>query len=89
MQEFAEFMESDSNGMAVTCRMIKINTYMAVLNYRASHLPWCNWNPAELLGRRLKTDIPATAKEGIHARMATFGRVLRQCVERSRFISLI
>ena len=35
------------------------NPYMALLSYRFTPLPWCNYNPAELLmGRKVKTDIP-------------------------------
>ena len=33
--------------------------YLALLSYRSTPLPWCNYSPAELLmGRRIKTDIP-------------------------------
>ena len=33
--------------------------YLALLNYRATPLPWCNYSPAELLmGRKLRTRIP-------------------------------
>ena len=36
--------------------------YLALLSYRATPLPWCNYSPSELLmGRRVKTDIPQTA----------------------------
>ena len=36
--------------------------YMALLSYRSTPLPWCNYSPAELLmGRKVKTDIPQTA----------------------------
>ena len=36
--------------------------YLALLDYRATPLLWCNYNPAELLmGRRISTDIPQTA----------------------------
>ena len=35
--------------------------YLALLSYRATPLPWCNYSPFELLmGRRVKTDIPQT-----------------------------
>ena len=57
-----------SNGLAE--RMVKTvksllrNTsdpYLALLSYRATPLPWCNYSPSELLiGRRVKTDIPQT-----------------------------
>ena len=33
--------------------------YLALLSYRSTPLPWCNYSPAELLmGRRIQTDIP-------------------------------
>ena len=33
--------------------------FLALLNYRATPLPWCNLSPAELLfGRRIRTTIP-------------------------------
>ena len=36
--------------------------YMVLHSYRSTPLPWCNYNPAELLmGRKVKTDIPQTA----------------------------
>ena len=35
------------------------DTYLALLSYRATPLPWCRLSPAELLmGRRLRTDVP-------------------------------
>ena len=38
--------------------------YMALLSYRSTPLPWCNYSPAELLmGRKVKTDIPQTASQ--------------------------
>ena len=38
--------------------------YMALLSYRSTPLPWCNYSPAELLmGREVKTDIPQTASQ--------------------------
>ena len=37
---------------------------MALLSYRSTPLPWCNYSPAELLmGRKVKTDIPQTASQ--------------------------
>ena len=58
-----------SNGLAE--RMVKTmksllrdtsDPYLALLSYRATPLPWCNYSPSELLmGRRVKTDIPQTA----------------------------
>lgn len=55
-----------SNGQAertvkTVKRMLKQSTdpYLAILNYRATPLPWCKLSPAELLmGRRLKTQVP-------------------------------
>ena len=36
--------------------------YLALLSYRSTPLPWCNYSPAELLmGRRVMTDIPQAA----------------------------
>jgi len=57
-----------SNGLAErTVRTMKdllkytTDTYLALLSYRSTPLPWCNYSPAELLmGRRIKTDIPQT-----------------------------
>ena len=38
------------------------DSYLALLSYRATLWPWCNYSPSELLiGRRVKTDIPQTA----------------------------
>ena len=35
--------------------------FLALLSYRTTPLPWCNFSPAELLmGRQLKTDVPQT-----------------------------
>ena len=35
--------------------------YLALLNYRATPLPWCNLSPAELsMGRHLRTLVPQT-----------------------------
>ena len=58
-----------SNGLAE--RMVKTiksllqetsDTYLALLSYRATPLPWCRLSPAELLmGRRLRTDVPQVA----------------------------
>ena len=58
-----------SNGLAE--RMVKTvksllrdtsDPYLALLSYRATPLPWCNYSPSELLmGRRVKTYIPQTA----------------------------
>ena len=58
-----------SNGLAE--RMVKTvksllrdtsDPYLALLSYRATPFPWCNYSPFELLmGRRVKTDIPQTA----------------------------
>ena len=37
--------------------------YLALLNYRATPLPWCGLSPAELLmGQRLRTDVPQLKK---------------------------
>ena len=55
-----------SNGQAertvrTVKKMLKQSTdpYLAILNYRATPLPWCKLSPAELLmGRRLKTQVP-------------------------------
>ena len=39
------------------------DSYMALLSYRATPLPWCGLSPAELLmGRRIRTDIPQLKK---------------------------
>ena len=36
--------------------------YLALLSYRSTPLPWCNFSPSELsMGRKVKTDIPQTA----------------------------
>ena len=60
-----------SNGQAeravqtVKC-MIKQSTdpYLALLNYRATPLPWCKLSPAELLmGRRLRTCLPLVKEQ--------------------------
>ena len=38
--------------------------YIALLNYRATPLPWCQRSPAELLmGRRLRTRIPQVREQ--------------------------
>lgn len=38
--------------------------YMALLNYRATPLPWCNLSPTELLmGRRVRTLLPQTDEQ--------------------------
>ena len=38
------------------------DSYLALLSYRSTPLPWCNYSPAELLmSRRVKTDIPQAA----------------------------
>ena len=35
------------------------DTFLALLSYRTTPLPWCHFSPAELLmGRQLKTDVP-------------------------------
>ena len=35
---------------------------LALLSYRSTPLPWCNFSPSELsMGRKVKTDIPQTA----------------------------
>ena len=40
------------------------DTYMALLSYRATPLPFCGLSPAELLmGRRIRTDIPQVTKQ--------------------------
>jgi len=37
--------------------------YKALLNYRATPLPWCSLSPAELLmGRRIRTELPQIAR---------------------------
>ena len=37
---------------------------MALLCYRATPLPWCDFSPAELLmGRRIRTSLPQTTKQ--------------------------
>ena len=39
------------------------DSYLALLSYRATLWPWCNYSPSELLiGRRVKTDISQTAE---------------------------
>ena len=39
---------------------------MALLNYSAAPLPWCNLSPAELLmGRQLQTTVPVTDTQRI------------------------
>ena len=60
-----------SNGLAErTVKTMKgllkhtADPYMALLSYRSTPLPWCNYSPAELLmGRKVKTDIPQTASQ--------------------------
>jgi len=60
-----------SNGLAErTVKTMKgllkhtTDPYMALLSYRSTPLPWCNYSPAELLmGRKVKTDIPQTATQ--------------------------
>jgi len=42
------------------CRHIRHKpTYMALLSFRSTPIPWCSLSPAELLiGRKIRTDIP-------------------------------
>jgi len=57
-----------SNGLAErTVKTMKgllkhtTDSYMALLSYQSTPLPWCKNSPAELLmGRKVKTDIPQT-----------------------------
>ena len=43
--------------------------YMAILNYRATPLPWCNLSPV---------DRYSTTTEAIHTRLATFDWISRK-----------
>ena len=38
------------------------DSYLALLSYRSTPLPWCSYSPSELsMGRKVKTEIPQTA----------------------------
>ena len=39
-------------------------SYMALLSYRTTPLPWCNLSPSELLiGNKTRTDVPQTTSQ--------------------------
>ena len=39
-------------------------SYMALLSYQTTPLPWCNLSPSELLiGNKTRTDVPQTASQ--------------------------
>ena len=64
------YLQSNGQAERATVQTVKKllkqaeDPWVALLNYRAALLPWCNLSPAELLtGRRLQTTVPVTDTE--------------------------
>ena len=58
-EQFSSTYRFQADKTVKTVKSLVSNSYLALLNYRTTPLPWCGLSPAELLmGRVIRTDVP-------------------------------